>query len=232
MRIGSPGCIPNRRKTGVAWRWESLGLIGSCCRVSRGSYESHRNDRPNRYVLQASEHCVPRLWHLWFQRPLALSFGTDRRTERRIDRESRLGMDQTHCSRFSMSTVGIVEPPSRPARRNPSKDSRKPQETIRSSRRNVPFDTRRGHRDRSQERLCGPRAASTPRTCRPRNLGLAPRHFPNHEAAAVSGTGISAIKTSPLGQLRSRPTGLAAVPTRRRTISSGARYSSTPERAV
>ena len=113
-----------------------------------------------------------------FQRPLALSFGTDRRTERRIDRESRLGMDQTHCSKFSMSTVGIVQSPSRPARRNPSKGSRKPQETIRSSRRNVPFDTRRGHRDRSQERLCGPRAASTPRTYRPRNLGLAPDTSP------------------------------------------------------
>lgn len=85
-----------------------------------------------------------------------------------------------------MSTVGIVQLPSRPARRNPSKGSRKPQETIRSSRRNVPFDTRRGHRDRSQERLCGPRAASTPRTYRPRNLGLAPRHFPNHERPVTS----------------------------------------------
>ena len=132
-----------------------------------------------------------------FQRPLALSFGTDRRTERRIDRESRLGMDQTHCSRFSMSTVGIVQPRSRPARRNPSKDSRKPQETIRSSRRNVPFDTRRGHRDRSQERLCGPRAASTPRTYRPRNLGLAPRHFPNHEIWAVSPPPLWSLVTSP-----------------------------------
>ena len=99
-----------------------------------------------------------------------------------------------------MSTVGIVQPPSRPARRNPSKGRRKPQETIRSSRRNVPFDTRRGHRDRSQERLCGPRAASTPRTYRPRNLGLAPRHFPNHETPAVSKTSDTASETAAFGQ--------------------------------